>query len=180
MNRYYIAIVPPQDIQDYANRVMQDFADNYASCGAQKSPPHITLQSPFEWANENITFLEEYLTNFAFTQKPVPIRLNGFGAFAPRVIYINVEKNRELLALQSDLTLYIEEKFQIIDANSKNRPFVPHMTVAYRDLTKQNFKTAWLKYENQQVYFEFVAGSLTLLQHDSKRWNIQTQFKLGE
>ncbi|MDZ8185680.1 MAG: 2'-5' RNA ligase family protein [Nostoc sp. ChiSLP02] len=179
MSRFFIALLPPQDIQDYANQIKQYFADNYASRGAQKSPPHITLQPPFEWADANFPLLEASLKEFASEQKPVPITLNGFAAFPPRVIYIDVVKTPELLTLQADLLTYLESKLRVVDEVSKTRPFKPHMTVAFRDLTKQNFKAAWPEFEKRQLYFEFTADELTLLLHDGRRWNIKSQFSFS-
>lgn len=176
MSRFFIALLPPQDIQDYANKIKQYFADNYASKHAQKSPPHITVQPPFEWADSDVSRLEASIREFASEQKPVPITLSGFAAFAPRVIYINVVRNQELLTLQADLMAYVEANFGIVDKVGKTRPFAPHMTVAFRDLTRQNFKAAWPEFENRQLYFEFTADKLTLLIHDGRRWNIKSEF----
>ncbi len=176
MSRFFIALLPPQDIQDYANQIKQYFADCYASSGALKSPPHITLQPPFEWPDDNLPLLEASLKEFASGQLPVAITLRGFHAFAPRVIYINVVKSQELLTLQADLMTYTESKLGIVDNVSKTRPFAPHVTVAFRDLTKQNFRTAWPEFEKRQLHFEFTAEKLTLLLHDGKRWNIKSEF----
>ncbi|MEH2222958.1 2'-5' RNA ligase family protein [Nostoc sp.] len=176
MSRFFIALLPPQDIQDYANEIKQYFADRYASSGALKSPPHITLQPPFEWADANLPRLEASLKEFANGQQPVAITLKGFDAFAPRVIYINVVRSQEFLTLQADLMAYTESNLEIVDKVSKTRPFAPHLTVAFRDLTKQNFKAAWPEFENRQLHFEFTADKLTLLLHDGKRWNIKREF----
>ena len=176
MSRFFVALLPPQDIQDYANQIKQYFADRYASSGALKSPPHITLQPPFEWADANKTVLEASLKEFASRQQPVAITLKGFDAFEPRVIYINVVISQELLTLQADLMAYAESKLGIVDKVSKTRPFAPHITVAFRDLKKQNFKAAWPEFEKRQLHFEFTADKLTLLLHDGKRWNIKSEF----
>ncbi|PAX53192.1 2'-5' RNA ligase family protein [Brunnivagina elsteri] len=176
LRRFFIAILPPQHIQDDANQIKQDFAANYASFGAQKSPPHITLQPPFEWDLNDISALENNLKGFTNIQKPFSIRLKNFAAFAPRVIYIDVLKAPELISLQADLMAYLEVNLGIIDQGSKNRQFTPHMTVAFRDLTKQNFQLAWQKYESLELDFEFVAESLTLLLHDGKCWNVKRKF----
>jgi 2'-5' RNA ligase len=176
MSRFFIALLPTQDIQDYANQIKQYFAEQYASRGAQKSPPHITLQPPFEWADDNLPLLETSLRQFASRQKSLPVTLNGFSAFAPRVIYINVDRSQALLTLQADLMEYLESTLGIVDQVSKGRPFAPHMTVAFRDLTKQNFKAAWPEFEQRQLHFEFTADNLTLLLHDGKRWNIKSEF----
>ncbi len=175
MSRFFIALLPPVEIQDYANQIRQYFSDRYASRGAQNSPPHITLQPPFEWVNTNLSLLEESLEKFASNQKSVDIILNGYGAFAPRVIYINVIRSTQLLTLQADLMIYLKN-MGIVDKRATNRPFAPHMTVAFRDLTKQNFKTAWAEFEPRQLHFEFTASQLTLLLHDGKRWNVKSAF----
>ncbi|MBW4593313.1 MAG: 2'-5' RNA ligase family protein [Brasilonema angustatum HA4187-MV1] len=175
---YFIALLPPQEIQDYANQIKQYFADKYASRHAQKSPPHITLQPPFKWADADVPRLEKFLGDFASCRESVPITLSEFGAFAPRVIYINVVRSLELLTLHTDLMLHLESNLGIIDKVGKTRPFAPHMTVAFKDLTRQNFKAAWSEFEKQQLHFEFTASYLKLLLHDGRRWNVKSEFLL--
>ncbi len=106
----------------------------------------------------------------------MPVNLSGFGAFAPRVIYINVLKTPELLALQKDLMQYVETSLGIVEKVSKTRPFAPHMTVAFRDLTKQNFRKAWSEFQNRPLEFDFTASQLKLLIHDGRRWNVSAEF----
>lgn len=178
-SRFFVALLPPQEIQDYANQIKQYFADNYASHHAQKSPPHITLQPPFEWVTDNISTLETSLRKFASQHQSIPITLSNFNAFAPRVIYINVVKSPELLNLQADLTAHTEARLQIIDEVGKKRSFAPHITVAFRDLTRQNFQAAWPEFVNRHLYFEFTAKKLTLLIHDSRSWQIKSEFELA-
>lgn len=173
---FFIALLPPQDIFAYVNDIKQHFAQNYASRAALKSPPHITLQPPFEWSAENLPVLEESLGNFTRNQNTVPIILSGFGAFPPRVIYVNVIKTPALLNIQAQLSSYLENNLGIVDAKSKNRPFSPHMTVAFKDLSKQNFQAAWPEYKDRELQFTFSATHLTLLRHDGSRWNIHSEF----
>jgi 2'-5' RNA ligase len=174
--RFFIALVPPLEFQDYANEIKEYFAQTYNSRAAQKSPPHITLQPPFEWQLDELPLLEQSLKTFAQPRTAVPITLQGFGAFAPRVIYINVLKTPELLTLQNELMTYFEASLGIIEPVSKTRPFAPHMTVAFRDLTKQNFRAAWSEFQQRPLEFEFTASELTLLIHDGRRWNVSALF----
>ena len=176
MSRFFIALLPPQEIQDYANQIKQHFADRYASRGAQNSPPHITLQPPFEWVEAKLPLLEECLRDFASSRESVSVTLSGYGAFAKRVIYINVVRSPELLAMHADLMAYLENKLLIVDKVSKTRPFAPHMTVAFKDLTQQNFKAAWLEFEKRELQFEFTASDSTLLLHNGKQWNVKSKF----
>lgn len=171
-----MALLPPQDVQDYATEIKEYFAQTYKSRHALKSPPHITIQAPFKWQMENGPVLEQGLTAFAQTRTPVPITLKGFGAFVPHVIYINVLKTPELLAVQQELMAYLEASFKIVDSVAKTRPFSPHLTVAFKDLTRQNFRAAWPEFEQRELNFEFTVSQLTLLIHDGKRWIIHAEF----
>ena len=172
---FFIALLPPLTIQNSITEIKQHCADVYESKAALKSPPHITLQSPFKWDVDAVPILEESLKSFAQTRIPVPITLKGFGAFKPRVIYVRVLKIPELIAIQKDLMAYLDS-FGIVDERSKNRPFSPHVTVAFRDLKRQNFRKAWTEFENQSLEFEFMASNLTLLLHDGRRWTVSVEF----
>ncbi|MGB6296997.1 MAG: 2'-5' RNA ligase family protein [Rivularia sp. (in: cyanobacteria)] len=180
MSLYFIALLPPQDIQDYATQIKQYFADNYDSKHAFKSPPHITLQPPFEWDSGKLTSLEECLQKFVMRRNSIPIILDGYNAFAPRVIYIDVVKTSELMNLQIDLMVYLESYLGIVDKVGKSRGFTPHMTVAFKDLQRSKFKAAWMEFENRELHFEFNASKLTLLKHENKKWNITKEFEFVE
>ena len=177
--RFFIALVPPPDIEQHITEIQQYVAEHYNSRGALNSPPHITLQPPFHSLAEDVPKLEESLNQFSVNRRPIPVTLSGFAAFAPRVIYVDVVKSPELLEIHSYLMSYIETNLGIVDRVSQSRPFVPHMTVAFRDLTKDNFKRAWLEFAGRSLHFEFTASALTLLLHDGSRWNISHQFPLS-
>jgi 2'-5' RNA ligase len=173
---YFIALLPPKNVQEIATKIKQEFAEKYQSKAALKSPPHITLQAPFEWDKHRVDLLEDCLREFTQVESEIPLILNGFAAFKPRVIYMNVLKTPELLTIQKNLTNYLESSLNIVDQRSKNRPFSPHLTVGFRDLTKDNFHQAWLKFEHQPIYFEFTIATLTLLIHNGHCWQISREF----
>jgi 2'-5' RNA ligase len=174
-SQFFVALVPPQEIQDYANGVISELGDRYRT-RTSKAPPHVTLQPPFEYALAQVDQLERYLANFAVRRSPIPVMLSGFGAFSPRVLYINVFQTTELLLTQAELMAELERSLQIIDPKSKNRSFSPHLTVASRNLTRQSFKQAWADLQPRRVEFEFVGDRLTLLIHDGQRWQIRSEF----
>lgn len=172
----FVALVPPQNIQDQVTEIKHYFAEKYNSGHALRSVPHITLQPPFRWPTEQLTVLEKSLEDFVQKRPTFPITLSGFAAFPPRVIYINVLKTPELLQIQQDLILFTETTLGIVHPASKMRPFSPHVTVAFRDLTKQNFRVAWREFQERSLEFEFLASHLTLLIHNGRRWDIQSEF----
>ncbi|MER3433892.1 MAG: 2'-5' RNA ligase [Leptolyngbya sp. ERB_1_1] len=173
---FFIALLPPPAIQEYAIEVKSYFDQYYASRHALKSPPHITLQPPFQWRHDRFAALSDSINAFARSQSSIPITLNGFGAFPPRVIYINVDRTDALLTLHQKFIEHLEASIELSDPREKSRPYAPHMTVAFRDLTKENFKLAWQEFKERSLHFEFIASHLTLLKHDGQQWRIHSEF----
>jgi 2'-5' RNA ligase len=174
--RYFVALLPPQSVQDYAAGIIRELTERYHT-RTSKSPPHITLQPPFLWSEDSVR-LETELRQFASRQPNMPIHLSGYGAFVPRVLYINVLPTPELMQLQAKLSRHLEAELEIVDPMSKQRSFTPHLTVASRDLTRQTFKQSWAELQSCPLEFEFVVTHLTLLVSTGQRWQIQTEFPL--
>lgn len=178
--RLFVALLPPQPIQDQVKAMQQEVADRYGSRAALRSPPHITLQPPFEWPSTELFGISEALTAFASQHRPLTLTLSGFRAFAPRVIFVDVVRSPDLLNLHSALLAHIEQALGVVDVIGKRRPFAPHMTIGFRDLTRHNFRLAWPEFQLRPFYAEFLADSLTLLRHNGQRWNVDQQFILGD
>lgn len=174
--RFFIALLPPDEIQQVARKVQQHFVEAYNSSAALRSPPHITLQPPFEWELEDLPKLEQKLTEFVQMRSPIPITLDGFAAFKPHTIFMNVLKTPELLDVQKALINQLNFSLKIVDKVSKNRPFAPHLTVAFRDLTKPNFYQAWDEFKQKKLYFEFLVPQISLLIHNGKIWEVSQEF----
>lgn len=175
--RFFIALVPPPAIQDYANGIIQELGDRFQTHTA-KAPPHVTLQPPFEWSPARADRLADELTAFAQRQVTVPVHLLGFGQFSPRVLYIHVEKTAELLAFQANLAEHLEQTLGIVDPKGRRRRFTPHVTVASRNLTPPTFQQAWTLLKERPVDLKFQSDRLTLLQHNGQQWQIYREFAL--
>lgn len=178
--RFFIALLPPVDVQAKANEIKGVMRDRYASQAAFRSPPHVTLLAPFEWPLVNLPELARSLGQFAVAQSPVPITLDGFGAFAPHTIYVNVVKSDRLIALQPQLLSHLEDDLGLVSARDRNRHFVPHLTVAYRDLKPNMFRQAWSSFQHQEIHFDFIVNQLTLLIHDGQRWLVKESYDFAD
>jgi 2'-5' RNA ligase len=174
--RFFIALLPPPAIQTDVTAIKQIFADRYQSRAALKSPPHITLYPPFEWSADDLPKLSQALTQFASQQPPLTLQLSGFGSFAPRVIFVDVIRSPALQALQQELLAHTDMTLGLADPVSKTRPFTPHMTVGFRDLSCTQFHSAWAEFQHRPFEREFTATQLTLLIHNGQRWIIYQDF----
>ncbi|EAZ94336.1 2'-5' RNA ligase family protein [Crocosphaera chwakensis] len=174
--RFFIALLPPKDVQEEVTKIKEYFKDIYNSKAALKSPPHVTLQPPFEWDTENLPPLIQELNYFSQSQQSFSMTLRGFSAFKPRVIYIDVLKTSELLSIQKSLMFHLESSLNIVHQVSKSRPFSPHLTLAFRDLTKKNFYRAWPEFKDKEIYYNFVINEITLLIHNGRNWDIHSEY----
>lgn len=177
--QYFIAFIPPSPVYEDALKLKTYFAEQYNSKAALNSPPHITLHMPFWWKQEKEDRLIEHLRGFAKNYQPIKLCLDNFSSFPPRVIYINVINNEALDLFQKDLMRFCKVAFNLFNANYQERPYHPHLTLAFRDLKKTSYKEAWEEFGTKEYKAEFIADKLSLLRHDGKRWNVFRDFDLG-
>jgi len=107
------------------------------------------------------------------------LTLQNFKSFPPRVIYIDVLPNPQLTELQQALRKEVKKDLKLFNANYKDRPFVPHVTVAFRDLRKSAYYSAWETFGSKEFHYQFLATELSLLKHDGKVWRVMNRFPFG-
>lgn len=175
--RFFVALLPPADVQERVNEVKGVMRDRFSSKAAFRSPPHITVHAPFEWPVSAVSRLQDSLSKFAYQQSPPSITLDGFSAFAPHVIYINVIKREGLMALQPNLLAHLESDISLVSKQDRRRAYVPHLTVAFRDLKPNMFRKAWSEFQRKEFHADFTASHLSLLAHNGKLWTVKENYE---
>jgi len=176
--QYFIALIPPSPIYDDALAMKNHFKEQYNSKASLNSPPHITLHMPFRWKEQKETELIEGFKAFVKNFNPVKVCLDNFDAFPPKVIFINVVKSELLDHLQKSIQRFCKKELNLFNANYREQPFHPHVTLAFRDLKKPNFLKAWAEFRNKEYKAEFIADKIALLKHNGKIWEVFKEFNL--
>ena len=174
-NLYFIAIVLPEDIQSDITRIQSEFGDRFNSRKALKVMPHITLKAPFHVSVDLRQAVVEWFQSIVLDISAFNLELLDFAAFPnPKhpVIYIPPVANPMLFALQRSIVRSFTKAFSDIELMSLELAFMPHVTVAYRDLTPEMFNKAWPEFVNRHFNATFVVSQINLLLHDGARWNI--------
>ncbi|AEW03574.1 2'-5' RNA ligase [Niastella koreensis] len=172
---HFIAIVAPEEINQQVLQWKHYMKKHFQCKVALKSPAHITLIPPFELPDSLQTEMQELLLPFASRRQSFPIQLKNFAAFKPRVIYVDVLPGEPLNELKTALetTLLQSNRFPI---KKEDRPFHPHVTIANRDLRKEDFPLAWQHFQQINYEASFIAGAISLLRHNGQVWEIACSF----
>lgn len=176
LEKYFIAVVPPEPLLSEIQKVKSDIFEKYQTKGALRSPGHITLHMPFSFEEEKENRLINCLSEFKF-QSSFQISLTNFACFAPRVVYIHVDEQPVLTELQKQLVRHVKQNLQLFNQSDDKRGFHPHVTVAFRDLKKQNFHAVWDEYKDKYFKADFRCDSFCILKHIDHRWEIYKEFK---
>lgn len=169
---YFIAIIPGAPFFEEALKMKHYFSDHHNSKAALKSPPHVTLHMPFKWKEKKEKELVTKLTSFSETHPPITLQFNNFGCFTPRVIFIDIKKSAQLETLQHSLQRFCKQALNLFNANYKELPFHPHLTVAFRDLKKASFEKAWEEFATKKFEGELTVKNIVLLKHNGKVWEV--------
>lgn len=172
---YFIALIPGKELMDRVRAVKERMKADYNAGHALKSPAHITLQMPFKRNSRDESAISASLAEFAAEEKPFTIRLDGFGCFAPRVIFIRMEDPDPVKSLRRRLKKILAEHLGFSVSEIMN-DVQPHITVATRDLTKEAFREAWPEFQEEEFRGTFKVNSLFLLKHNGKSWDILKEF----
>lgn len=177
--QYFLAIVPPSPVFEEALNLKHYFKEHYNTKASLNSPPHITLHMPFRWKEEKEHELEEKLRSFKAGVSAFTMQLRNFGSFPPRVIFIDVAPSPDLIALQNKLMKFCKLELNIFNADYKDQPFHPHLTLAFRDLKKSIYAEAWKEFSEKLYTAEFEVTSFAILKHNGRTWEVLTNIPLN-
>ena len=176
MALYFIAILPPQDLQNRIQVIKNEASKEYESIKSLNSPPHITIIPPFSFSDEKLLF--NFFESISIYMPKLEIKLLNFCVFAKRTLYIKLEKNTKLDSLHGDVEQLFYELEGVKQAKNSFHVFTPHITLLNRDITEEQFNRAWEKFRKTSFQARFMVSELVLLKHEGKKWNIVTSISL--
>ena len=177
-NLYFVAIVPGEPVLSEVRAFKEEISEKFASSHALRSPAHITLFPPFKATIQELEELEIFLDSVARETTSFVLGLNGFAAFPPRVIFVQPESSSELELLYERLSYplhrMVESRFR------PDRTFHPHMTIAFRDLSRDMFKPAWSDFKERSFKRRFAVRQFELLKHTGTLWRRHRTYAFGD
>jgi 2'-5' RNA ligase len=178
---YFIALLPPEALTKQIHSIKEEIAAHYNSRKSLMIPEHITLIPPFHCSAELLDILLVRLKNLCHEKKPFEVHLMGFGHFDKSVLFIQAssQPNKALGELHLDVTKVFSEDFSSIKLPQSGEKYTPHLTIANKDLTRQNFKKAWADFGKRKFEEKFTVNSIFLLKHTQGIWKLEKEMKFG-
>jgi len=167
--KFGIVIFPSKSMQDKANSFRKRYDPHYALI-----PPHITLKSSFDAAEEKAKEIAQELDKISSKIKPFTLKVGKVSSFAPanKVIYFKVEKTPELEALNEKLhTGYFEQE--------REYAFVPHITLG-QSMSDSEHSDVLGQLRMMEFHHEQIVDRLHLLyQLEDGSWTVYETFQFG-
>lgn len=173
---YFVAILPPKNIEERIDEIKKEFSDVYKSFEALKSPVHLTLKEPFTLDIKDEALLLRKLEGLSFVHQPFQQELKDFDKHQKHTIHIKANKCAEIVSLKKNIKRIFKEYF--FNVQQDQMPFNPHYTIAYRDVPEKTFELAWEDYQQKTFEADFTCTHFTLLKHTGVKWINMRDFKL--
>ena len=178
IEKYFLAIVPSKEIFDRAESIKEEIREKFGVKYALKSPAHITLKMPFNYNEAKEEILIGKIGELLKHQASFQVKITGVGTFGNRVIFLDIEKSKELEILQSSLKSFCKKELNLVDELS-DRNYHPHMTLAFKDLKPGSFAEVLDLVRRRGFQTEFCAVSLVLLKRVEGRWILRSSIPFG-
>ena len=172
---YFVAIVPPEPILSEVRELKEIARDKFNSSRALRSPAHITLVPPFKLADDRLEEMSASLSDAVKEINSFEIDLNGFDAFAPRVVFVKPELSDTLRSLHKGVAHAMRAY-----ASPDTRRFHAHMTIAFKDLRKSMFPGAYEYFKAIEYRRTFAVKDVALLMHVGSEWQVLRRYELDE
>lgn len=172
---YYIALIPPQPIQDDVLEFQHIAETKFEHEVTLHSPPHITLIPPFNVSEDELKPLMEGIsTALKDNHAPFEANINRFYHLHNRTIMLELYKNKELDSLFNDVMLAVSA----VTFNHNHSKFVPHITIANRDLSPDLFDKAFTYFSHIPYSRSFMCNEVVLFHFKDGKWKIVKKFML--
>jgi len=173
--KYFFAVLPTTPIVNEIIAFQKEIETSFGSIHAQKTPPHVTIIPPFNCGEGKLRDLIEktslFLNNISIID--LKIYLDNFQRFEGRTLFIDVAKNEPFENLCKELKLLFNQQ-KIIKQRVEKHFFIPHITIANKDIKKRDFRMAWEDFKKRNYQRGFNLETLTVLELVEEKWMVKT------
>ncbi|RSK43983.1 2'-5' RNA ligase family protein [Hymenobacter rigui] len=176
MELFLVVLLLPEPANQQVWALKQEVHKLTGSRNALRLPPHITLIPPFRQPAAVGQALELLLQDFAARQLCCTAVLQNFAWFESRTLYVPVIQAAGLHALHADL--YAQCSRHLPEVPAPTRPFVPHVTLATRDLPSDQVPALRAQFATRAYAAQVTLRELAMYRHNGQLWQQVARFEL--
>ncbi|OGK12266.1 hypothetical protein A3C98_02410 [Candidatus Roizmanbacteria bacterium RIFCSPHIGHO2_02_FULL_37_15] len=164
------------ELYNYTRRLQTNLSRLVNTKQALQLEPHITVKYGFEI--KDISPFEKYFDQLVNSIHPFTIRLNKINYFEPNVAFLDIEKNKDLTNLHSNILEFLDKNHSIKPSEFEGPSFHFHTTLAYKDLSSEDFIKVknYLKNESPNYKYSVSKMAIYILLSQEDKWFI---YKIG-
>ncbi len=173
--RYVIVCVVQKEAGEFNNQMRKEVWEKFKA-RSSKLPAHFTIKAPFEY-DAPITELEEVLESFCNRELAEPFRLNGYGRFSDRVVYMHVDMSKEAKAVHDRLIDTISKVSYIHFDHKDGKDKTFHVTVASKRV-QPIFSEVWEYAKSQPCYFDCEFNNISIYKWQDNNWMLYKDYEM--
>ena len=173
-----LSITPPSDLAFTIDQERRFCANKFGSYEVLKQPVHLALFGVFT-VPTMLYELVDYLGEWISVQPRFTLQIKDFGFSENRhrpSVFVDVKQNVWLNAFNKGLTRRMLQRFPYLNSAVQHHP---HLTLAHKDLTKENFQRAKKYYQQCKFDASFDVSTIALFRHNYKMWEFKHEFALS-
>ena len=159
--------------------------ERYQCRSGQKTPAHVTLIPPFRidngaeatYSQGRTELVEALLLHADSLPRAFTAGVAGFGAFGERTIYARVLPDQEWDVLRD---LVRKALSQTVRLPPPGKHFIPHLTIANRDIPSGAVAGALAHLSQQDLAFTFPVDRVALYEMHTGRWERVAEIPLRQ
>jgi 2'-5' RNA ligase len=144
-------------------RMWRFFEKKYNSTAIQNFPhPHLSFQGG---RSKNLKTIDAELQNLSREINPFPVTLRRIETFEKpeRVIFLSVKRTRILRNIHKKIDALMQKHCSWTFPYYTPQNWIPHVTLAQRDLTPTDFRSAIKELENYRPQYELTMYNICLV-----------------
>ena len=172
-----IALLLPDAISQHVKNEQQFIAKTWGPKHALRTPPHITIIPPLSVTDDEEKSLLKIGEKIRQSTHVFTLHLDQYDTFKPRVVFIHLSDSSELNVLHD---LWRKDLMKIMPHlmdRYPERPYHPHITLANRDVTPDQFKKIWAHYAEKTYTASFQINTFWILNHEHHGWVKEKEFQ---
>lgn len=179
---HFIGVLPPDEIAATLEDRRRYMREKYGCYSGQQTPLHITLVPPFhlpeefslrDLAESIISEIQPYSDELRFSAV-----IENFDAFGDRTIFAKIIQDERWTKLRNKV---LESVLNFIPNCTKKdrRPFLPHITIANRDIPSGVSKDVLEVFNESDFTESFEVDNVTIFERKNYRWEIAGRIEIN-